>query len=42
MWSPSRSHGAATVRLCNRAQFRGSGGASAADRLQEAIADPSV
>jgi len=38
---PGCSHGAATIRLCNRAQFRGSGGAPAAD-LQEAIADSSV
>lgn len=42
MRPPSRSHGAATVCLRNRAQFRGSGGASAANRLQEAMADPSV
>lgn len=42
MWPPGRSHGAATVRLRNRAHFRRSSGASAADRLQEAIADPSI
>lgn len=42
MRPPSRPHGAATVRLRDRAKFRGPGGASAADRLQEAIADPSV
>lgn len=42
MRPPGCSHGAATISFCNRAQFRGSGGAPAADCLQEAIADPSV
>lgn len=42
MWSPCRSHGAATVRFGNRAQLRCSCGASAADRLQETVAHSSI